>query len=89
MEVKIDLSKVNKHSMVSVLQDNFTQINEAYATGSVSALFNTVDNLFKSADINTKASNRLLNNIKRSTTALMAMYTITNSMQAGWGNAVV
>lgn len=87
--VNIDLTKVNKHSMASVLTDNTNELTEVCKSGSVNEIYNFVAGLFEKESINTKASNRLLNNIKSANSATKAMFIVYNSMMAGSGLSVV
>lgn len=87
--INIDLTKVNKHSMASVLTNNTNELKEVCKSGSVNEIYNFVAGLFEKESINTKASNRLLNNIKHSDSATQAMFIVYNSVMAGSGLSVV
>ena len=87
--INIDLTKVNQHSMASVLTNNTNELTEVCKSGSVNEIYNFVAGLFEKENINTKASNRLLNNIKNSDSATKAMFIVYNSMMAGSGLSVV
>ena len=87
--INIDLTKVNKHSMASVLTDNNKELTEVCKSGSVNEIYNFVAGLFEKENINTKASNRLLNNIKSANSATKAMFIVYNSVMAGSGLSVV
>ena len=87
--INIDLTKVNQHSMASVLKDNTNELTEVCKSGSVNEIYNFVAGLFEKENINTKASNRLLNNIKNADSATKAMFIVYNSMMAGSGLSVV
>ena len=87
--INIDLTKVNKHSMASVLKENNNKLKEVCKSGSVNKIYNFVAGLFEKENINTKASNRLLNNIKHSDSATKGMFIVYNSMMAGSGLSVV
>lgn len=86
---KVDLSKINEKSMTSVLNANYESVKDVANKGSVNDVLNLVENLFNEAGINTKASNRLLNNIRKSKTSTEAIWTITNSMLSGFGESVI
>lgn len=83
--INIDLTKVNKHSMASVLTDNTKELTEVCKSGSVNEIYNFVAGLFEKENINTKASNRLLDNIKHAHSADNATFIVYNSMMAGSG----
>lgn len=87
--INIDLTKVNKHSMASVLTDNNKELKEVCESGSVNKIYNFVSSLFEKENINTKASNRLLNNIKHACSADNATFIVYSSMMAGSGLSVV
>ena len=87
--INIDLTKVNQHSIASVLTDNTNKLKEVCKSGSVNEIYNFVAGLFEKENINTKASNRLLNNIKSANSATKAMFIVYNSMMAGSGLSVV
>ena len=87
--INIDLTKVNQHSMASVLANNTNELTEVCKSGSVNDIYNFVAGLFEKENINTKASNRLLNNIKSANSATKAMFIVYNSMMAGSGLSVV
>lgn len=87
--INIDLTKVNQHSMASVLTDNNKELTKVCKSGSVNEIYNFVACLFEKENINTKASNRLLNNIKSANSATKAMFIVYNSMMAGSGLSVV
>ena len=87
--INIDLTKVNKHSMASVLTSNTDELKKICESGSVNEIYNFVASLFEKENINTKASNRLLNNIKSANSATKAMFIVYNSMMAGSGLSVV
>ena len=86
--INIDLTKVNQHSMASVLTNNTNELTEVCKSGSVNEIYNFVAGLFEKENINTKASNRLLN-IKSANSATKAMFIVYNSMMAGSGLSVV
>lgn len=87
--INIDLTKVNKHSMASVLTDNTKELKKICESGSVNEIYNFVAGLFEKENINTKASNRLLNNIKSANSATQAMFVVYNSVMSGSGLSVV
>lgn len=87
--INIDLTKVNQHSMASVLTSNTDELKKICESGSVNEIYNFVASLFEKENINTKASNRLLNNIKSANSATKAMFIVYNSMMAGSGLSVV
>ena len=87
--INIDLTKVNKHSMASVLTDNNNELKKICESGSVNEIYTFVAGLFEKENINTKASNRLLNNIKSANSATKAMSIVYNSMMAGSGLSVI
>ena len=81
----IDLSKV-ENSMTKIIQDNIHKIN---ATTTVSELANLLTNLFEKHNLNTKASNRLLNKVKLARSISSAQKIVLNSFLAGTGNSVI
>ena len=87
--INIDLTKVNKHSMASVLKSNNDELKKICESGSVNEIYNFVAGLFEKENINTKASNRLLNNIKSANSATKAMFIVYNSVMSGSGLSVV
>ena len=87
--INIDLTKVNKHSMASVLTSNTDELKKICESGSVNEIYNFVAGLFEKENINTKASNRLLNNIKSANSATKAMFIVYNSVMSGSGLSVV
>lgn len=87
--VNIDLTKVNKHSMASVLTNNTKELKEVCESGSVNKIYTFVADLFKKENINTTASNRLLNNIKHAYSADNATFIVYNSMMAGSGLSAI
>ena len=87
--INIDLTKVNKHSMASVLTNNTDGLKKVCESGSVNEIYNFVAGLFEKENINTKASNRLLNNIKSANSATKAMFIVYNSVMSGSGLSVV
>ena len=87
--INIDLTKVNKHSMASVLKENNNKLKEVCKSGSVNEIYNFVAGLFEKENINTKASNRLLNNIKHACSADNATFIVYNSMMSGSGLSVI
>lgn len=80
----INLENV-QHSMTYVLKENYSAIINLK---SKNEMYVAVKNLFDSANINTKASNRLLSNLNNARSLLDAQYIITNSMMSGSGNSV-
>lgn len=77
--VKTDLSN-KKGSMTQVLTDATAKLN---ACSSVSELHNAIKELFAANNINTVASNRLLNNIEKSKSLTDAQFKLYNSILAG------
>lgn len=84
-KVKTDLSKVNDRSIASLIQKNNDAIKKSCESGSVSRIYETVSKVFTEAAVSTPATERLLNNIKKSRTATEATFIVYNSMMAGCG----
>ena len=85
LKTEKDLSKVEK-SMTKVLEDNIELVNSAKSTDD---LYNIVNDLFVTNSIDTNASNRLLNNIKKQRNLTGAQSVIFNSMLKGEGKGVI
>lgn len=83
----LDLSKVD-HSMTKVLEEHLAEINQSGASGSVRAIYDVVAKLFRESNIDTPASNRLLQHILKNKTATSALITVYNSILSGSGNSV-
>lgn len=83
--MSIDLSKVNSNSMVSVLEENKDLLSSQTDKNSLVEL---VKSIFAEHGINTKASNRLINNMNKSYDLTSAQFTLYNSMLAGYGMTV-
>lgn len=81
----VDLSKV-EGSMSNIIQSNMDKINNCKTKDE---LLNTVKKIFDENNLNTKASNRLLNNIIRSKDFITALQAVTNSYLSGTGNKVI
>lgn len=77
----INLENV-EHSMTSIIKENYKEI---CAQTSKTELYNTVKRLFEQNSLNTKASNRLLTNIMKSSNLTQAQFTVTNSLLSGAG----
>ena len=77
----INLENV-EHSMTSIIKENYKEI---CAQTSKTELYNTIKRLFEQNNLNTKASNRLLTNIMKSSNLTQAQYTVTNSLLSGAG----
>lgn len=77
----INLENV-EHSMTSIIKENYKEI---CAQQSKTEIYNVVKRLFKHNYLNTKASNRLLTNIMKSSNLIQAQYTVTNSLLSGAG----
>lgn len=82
---KKDLSQV-ENSMTKVLTDNIDSVNKSK---TVDELFNTVSEIFKNNNIDTKASNRLLMNIKKNRSLSGAQSVVFNSILDGGNNGVI
>ena len=83
--VTIDLSK-KSHSMTAVINDN----NDAImSVQTVPGMVLMLTKLFTEHGINTKASNRLIDNVSKSYNIEDAMATVYNSFLAGTGNSVL
>lgn len=81
----VDLSKV-EGSMSNIIQSNMDKINNCKTKDE---LLNTIKKIFDENNLNTKASNRLLNNIVRSKDFTTALMVVTNSYLSGTGNKVI
>lgn len=77
----VDLS-TKDGSMTKVLQNNMKMVNKAK---SPAQLADIVENIFLEYDIKTKASSRLVNNIRKSKDLVQAQSTLYNSVLAGSG----
>lgn len=82
MVQNLNLAEVNDHSMVAILEKHKQQLWEA---DSKEGLVLLVTKIFADNNLNTKASVRLLENMKKSKTFEKALYTLTNSMLCGYG----
>ena len=85
MKRNIDLTKINPNCMSAIIERN---INEIYSCQSVNDIHSYVSNLFKENNLDTNASRRLLENIRKSRSLVAAQSTVTNSLLAGCGLAV-
>ena len=81
----IDLSKV-EGSMSNIIQSNMDKINNCKTKDE---LLSTIKKIFDENNLNTKASNRLLNNIARCKNFNNALMVVTNSYLSGTGNKVI
>ena len=86
MRRNLDLSAINSKSMAALLNANMTTI---YEFTSTSNLLNFISELFKSNGVDTVASNRLLNNIRKSKSLTEAQFIVTNSLLKGCGLGVI
>ena len=80
----INLENV-EHSMTNIIKENYKEI---CAQQSKVELYNVIKRLFEQNELNTKASNRLLTNIMKSSNLTQAQYTVTNSLLSGAGCSV-
>ena len=80
----INLENV-EHSMTKIIKENYKEI---CAQKSKIELYNIIKRLFEQNELNTKASNRLLTNIMKSSNLTQAQYTVTNSLLSGAGCSV-
>lgn len=80
----INLENV-EHSMTNIIKENY---KEVCAQQSKVELYNTIKRLFEQNNLNTKASNRLLTNIMKSSNLTQAQYTVTNSLLSGAGCSI-
>lgn len=85
MKVNIDLSKVNEKSIAALIETNNEQIKSSINTGSVYQVYETVQQILKTAEVNTPATDRLLRNIRQAKNATQAASIIYNSFLAGCG----
>lgn len=85
MKVNIDLSQVNEKSISALITANNDKIKESINTGSVQQIYETVSQIFKAAEVDTPATNRLLKNISLAKNATQAASIIYNSFLAGCG----
>jgi hypothetical protein len=83
--VNIDLS-TRKNSMTSVIKDNSDTI---LSVTTVPGMALMLTKLFAQHGINTKASNRLITNVRAARTIVEAQTTVYNSFLAGTGNSVI
>ena len=81
----VDLSKV-EGSMSNIIQSNMDKINNCKTKDE---LLSTIKKIFDENNLNTKASNRLLNNIARCKNFNNALMVVTNSYLSGTGNKVI
>ena len=81
----IDLSKV-EGSMSNIIQSNMDKINNCKTKDE---LLSTIKKIFDENNLNTKASNRLLNNIAKCKNFTDALTVVTNSYLSGTGNKVI
>lgn len=81
----IDLSKV-EGSMSNIIQSNMDKINNCKTKDE---LLSTIKKIFDENNLNTKASNRLLNNIAKCKNFIDALTVVTNSYLSGTGNKVI
>lgn len=81
----VDLSKV-EGSMSNIIQSNMDKINNCKTKDE---LLSTIKKIFDENNLNTKASNRLLNNIARCKNFIDALMVVTNSYLSGTGNKVI
>ena len=81
----VDLSKV-EGSMSNIIQSNMDKINNCKTKDE---LLSTIKKIFDENNLNTKASNRLLNNIAKCKNFTDALTVVTNSYLSGTGNKVI
>lgn len=81
----VDLSKI-EGSMSNIIQSNMDKINNCKTKDE---LLSTIKKIFDENNLNTKASNRLLNNIARCKNFNNALMVVTNSYLSGTGNKVI
>ena len=81
----VDLSKV-EGSMSNIIQSNMDKINNCKTKDE---LLNTIKKIFDENNLNTKASNRLLNNIAKCKNFIDALMVVTNSYLSRTGNKVI
>ena len=81
----VDLSKV-EGSMSNIIQSNMDKINNCKTKDE---LLSTIKKIFDENNLNTKAYNRLLNNIARCKNFNNALMVVTNSYLSGTGNKVI
>lgn len=81
----IDLSKV-EGSMSNIIKSNMDKINNCKTKDE---LLSTIKKIFDENNLNTKASNRLLNNIAKCKNFVDALMVVTNSYLSGTGNKVI
>lgn len=81
----VDLSKV-EGSMSNIIQSNMDKINNCKTKDE---LLSTIKKIFDENNLNTKASNKLLNNIARCKNFNNALMVVTNSYLSGTGNKVI
>ena len=87
-KVQTDLSKVNERSIASLITKNDAIVKKSCETGSVSEIYSAISKIFEDAALNTTATRRLLENIRKSRTATRATFIVYNSMMAGCGLSV-
>lgn len=86
MKQNINLVEINPNSMSAVLNN---KMEEIYKLTTVPEIYQFTKNLFEEHEINTIASNRLLENIRKSRSLSAAQYTVTNSWLKGSGLGVL
>ena len=72
--------------MSNIIQSNMDKINNCKTKDE---LLSTIKKIFDENNLNTKASNRLLNNIARCKNFNNALMVVTNSYLSGTGNKVI
>ena len=72
--------------MSNIIQSNMDKINNCKTKDE---LLSTIKKIFDENNLNTKASNRLLNNIAKCKNFTDALTVVTNSYLSGTGNKVI
>jgi hypothetical protein len=80
-----DLSK-RKNSITAIINENNEQI---MAAQTVSGMVLVLTKLFAEHNVDTPASNRLINKVSESHNLTEAQFNVYNSFLAGTGNAVI
>ena len=84
-KVTVDLSVENPRSISALISANKEKVRKSCESGSVMDIFENISSIFKEAHLDTPASRRLLEKIKRSKSATEALYIVYNSTLAGCG----